>query len=177
MKALLTTLVLMAAMTLQAQTGKVQKESLEEESSYVKIGDTAPGFTYTDANGNKVTLSALKGKTILLSFWATWCGYCRKEMPLLQSKVWDKFKDNPNFVLLAIARGEDMEKVKSFSKKYGYTIPYLSDPTREIYDKYAKSIIPRNYIIDATGKVVYTSSGFNETEFDEMVKFLESRLK
>ena len=147
------------------------------ETSIVKLNQKAPEFSFTTTDGKTVSLSDYKGKVILANFFATWCGPCMKEMPYLQKEVWDTLKDNPNFVLLSFGRDHSQEEIDKFIKKKKYTFPIYADKGKGVYSHFANKYIPRNYVIDRTGTVVYTSFGFTTEEFDKMKQVLSELLK
>mgnify|MGYP006387113031 CR=1 FL=1 len=89
----------------------------------VKLGDVAPDFTCTLTDGKEVKLSDLRGKVVMLQFTASWCGVCRKEMPFIESDIWQKHKENPNFVLVGIDRDEPLDTVVEFGKSVNITYP------------------------------------------------------
>ena len=80
----------------------------------VKVGDMAPDFTIELTDGTKVTLSSLRGKLVMLQFTASWCGVCRKEMPFIESDIWQPNKERQDFVLIGIDRDEPLEKVQEY---------------------------------------------------------------
>lgn len=92
-----------------------------------QVGKLAPDFKFTDAEGKSVSLSDLRGKSIMLNFWATWCGPCKIEMPLIQELAHDKEKADKGLVLLTVNGGESAETVRGFMKKYGFSFPVLLD--------------------------------------------------
>lgn len=139
-------------------------------------GQQAPDFILKTDKGS-IHLSELKGKVVLINFFATWCGPCRAELPEVQSKIWNKYKSNPKFELLIIGRQHTQQEVNSFKAENKYTMPFYADPDRNIYSLFAKQYIPRNYLIDATGKVVFTSQGYTPEDFQNLLKALESLLK
>lgn len=133
--------VCLAALTsVSAQTADNQKELVEKADSngYVVFdGDKAPDFTVTLTDGRQLKLSDLRGKLVMIQFTASWCGVCRKEMPFIERDIWQRHKDNPNFVLIGIDRDEPLEKVVNFAKQTGVTYPLGLDPGANIYAKYA----------------------------------------
>jgi peroxiredoxin len=146
-------------------------EPLIEETSIVKIGDSAPDFTVEMLEGESIKLSDKKGKIVLLNFWATWCGPCMKEFEEIPDKIIRRFGDHADFVFLPISRGETKETVRKKIdqlKKNGISFPVGLDSERKIYDLYAKNYIPRNYLIDKNGKIVDMLVGYYEKKFDEM---------
>ena len=147
-----------------------------EATTLIKKGDKAPDFTVEMVSGEKITLSKLKGKVVLINFWATWCPPCRQEMTHVQKEIIDHFKGQ-DFVFLPISRGEKKEVVEAFREKQGYTFPMGLDPTQEIYKKYASNYIPRNFVVGKDGKVIYVSVGFEPAEFADMIKTIEAALK
>ena len=108
-------------------------------------------FTLTDLTGKSWTRSDLKGKVVIVNFWATWCPPCRKEMPDLEY-LYNKFKDQ-GFVILAIS-DEKEETVKEFITKNNYTYPVLLDPGRKVNEAYLMDGIPKSFIYDREGKMV-----------------------
>lgn len=128
--------------------------------------------------GEKFSLSEMKGKVIMLQFTASWCGVCRAEMPQIESDIWQKHKDNPNFVLLAIDRDEDASKILQAIKATGVTYPLAFDPDAEIFDKYAlhDSGITRNVLIDRNGNIVMRTRLYNKEEFAALVAKIDEML-
>ena len=132
-------------------------------------GAEAPDFTVEMIDGSKVTLSELRGKVVLLNFWATWCPPCREEPSHVQQQVIDRFAGE-EFVFLPISRGEERAAVEAFRAKTGYAFPMGLDTDETIYKRYATRFIPRNFLIDRTGRVVKATVGYDDEEFAELLR-------
>ena len=144
----------------------------------VRVGDIAPEMEMELTDGQKVKLSGLRGKVVMLQFTASWCGVCRKEMPFIESDIWQKHKTNPNFALYGIDRDEPVETVKAFAEKTGVTYPLALDPGADHFAKYAdrKAGITRNVLIDKEGKIVMLTRLYNEEEFAALCKKIDEML-
>ena len=144
----------------------------------VRVGDVAPEMELELTDGQKVKLSALRGKVVMLQFTASWCGVCRKEMPFIESDIWQKHKANPDFALYGIDRDEPVETVKDFAEKTGVTYPLALDPGADHFAKYAerKAGITRNVLINKEGKIVMLTRLFNEEEFSSLCKKIDEML-
>lgn len=151
--------------------------SAQDEFTLVKEGDTAPDFSITMEDGSVKKLSDLQGKVVWINFFADWCPPCREELPHLEKDVYQKFKQNENFEVLVIGREHDWTTVNKFKKENSYTLPFYPDPERDIFSKYAKQNIPRNFVIDKSGKIAVSSVGFKEDEFNEIVEHVDELLK
>lgn len=150
-----------------------------ENNYLVRVGDIAPDFTLKLTDGSDFTLSKNRGKVVMLQFTASWCGVCRKEMPFIEKDIWQKHKENPNFVLVGIDREEPLEEVKKFAESTGVTYPMALDSKADVFAMYAerKSGITRNILIDGEGRIVKLTRLFNETEFNSLVEMIDSMLK
>lgn len=155
---------------------KAQERPTQEQATLVKSGEVAPDFSVTMFDGSTVKLSDLKGKVVLLNFWATWCPPCRAELARVQKDIINRFKGKP-FVFLPVSRGDSREAVEAFRNKMGYTFPMGLDSDSTLYRKYAKTYIPRNFLIDKSGRVVKASVGYNAEEFDELIKLIDKTIK
>ena len=144
----------------------------------VRVGDVAPELDMELTDGQKVKLSDLRGKVVMLQFTASWCGVCRKEMPFIESDIWQKHKANPNFALYGVDRDEPVETVLAFAEKTGVTYPIALDPGADHFAKYAdrKAGITRNVLIDKEGKIVMLTRLYNEEEFAELCKKIDEML-
>lgn len=111
-------------------------------------------FTLSDLQGKSWNLKDLRGKVVLLNFWATWCPPCRKEMPDLEA-LYRKFKDQ-GFVVLAIS-DEDAAKVNPFLTERDITYPILLDPGRKVNEQFEIEGIPKSFVYDRAGKLVAQS--------------------
>ena len=144
----------------------------------VRVGDMAPDFEMELTDGQKVKLSSLRGKVVMLQFTASWCGVCRKEMPFIEKDIWQKHKDNQNFALYGIDRDEPLETVMAFVEKTGVTYPLALDPGADLFAKYAerKAGITRNVLVDKSGKIVMLTRLYNEEEFASLCKKIDEML-
>jgi peroxiredoxin/outer membrane lipoprotein-sorting protein len=133
--------------------------SLPEHSalSSTMIGMAAPDFTLPDTTGKQVSLSALRGKVVLLDFWASWCGPCRQAMPEIE-KLQSDFGDQ-GLVVLGLNSGESAEHVTQFAKQQGYTITLLVGAEPDTTGKYFLSAYPTTLLVDRQGHIVYRSEG------------------
>lgn len=154
-------------------------QAKDDRGYIVKIGDVPPDFTMELIDGKKVKLSDVKGKVVMLQFTASWCGVCRKEMSFIERDIWQKHKNNSDFVLWAIDRDEPLETVKKFTEATGVTYPIGLDPGADIFALYAdrQAGITRNIIVDKNGKIVMLTRLFDEKEFKEMVELIDRLLR
>ncbi len=139
-------------------------------------GTEAPDFTVEMIDGSKVALSELRGKVVLLNFWATWCPPCREELSHVQQQVIDRFAGE-EFVFLPISRGEERAAVEAFRAKTGYAFPIGLDTDETIYKRYATRFIPRNFLIDRTGRVVKATVGYDDEEFAELLRAADAEIQ
>lgn len=150
--------------------------AVESEGDRTKKGQTAPDFKVMSLDGELFKLSDMKGKVVMVNFFATWCGPCMKELPELEKQVWSRFK-NKNFKLISIGREHTVAELKKFQSKKKFSFPIAADPKRQIYSKYAEKYIPRNYIIDKDGKIIFQAKGFSQKELNEMMELIANALK
>lgn len=125
-------------------------KQLEDEDAMRQSAD----FTLLDLQGKSWNLRELKGKVVLVNFWATWCPPCRKEMPDLQA-LYDKYKDQ-GFLVLSIS-DEEPGKVAPFIAERKVTYPVLLDPGRKVNDAFVVDGIPKSFVYDREGKLVAQS--------------------
>lgn len=149
----------------------------EGDGTKNKVGDKAPAFKATTFDGKVIDSNALKGKVIMVNFFATWCPPCKKELPVLEKNVAEKYRNNSDFVLVVLGREHDMDEMKKYAEETGLKLPFAPDMERKIFDLYAEASIPRNVIIDKKGNISYQSIGYSEEEFAVLEKHLADLLK
>jgi len=136
--------------------------------SFLPVGSLAPDWTLKTPDGKEVSLRSLRGKVVLLDFWATWCGPCRMAMPDVQ-KLYEKYKDKP-VAVYGVCTWERGDPV-SFMKQKGYTYPILLQGD-EVAARYRVTGIPTFYLIDPEGKILLAYSGLsaeNARQVDELI--------
>ena len=146
-----------------------------EQTTIAKQGTVAPDFVVEMYDGTQIRLSELRGKVVLVNFWATWCPPCREELTRVQKDIVDRFAGK-DFVFIPISRGEEKQTVSAFRKRMGYTFSMGLDPDQKIFRRYATNYIPRNFLIDRDGKVVLASIGYDTKEFEHLLNTIEKTL-
>lgn len=174
------TYILVLCSAILASCSSSTKESAVEtdDGFIVKVGDEAPDFTVTTIDGEKYTLSEFRGKVVMLQFTASWCRVCREEMPFIESDIWQRHKQDENFVLLAIDRDEPAERVVQFVENIGITYPIAPDSESKVFTKYASAEagVTRNVLIGRDGKIIYLTRLYEEPKFKKFVAYIDSVL-
>ena len=159
----LVALVLGAWLVVQDQTNSAQANSAPAPAKSTAGRPAEPAaavdFALTSTDGKQVRLSELRGKTVLLNFWATWCPPCKAEMPDLQA-IYRENGDRHNFVVLAVDVEEQPDVVRDFVRQYGLSFPVLPDSDGRVSsNRYFIRTLPTSFIIDPSGNVRYQWSG------------------
>ena len=137
------------------------------------VGEAAPNFELQNLDGQSISLSSLKGKPVLVNFWATWCGPCVSEMPYLQ-EIHEDWSDS-GLMVLAINWGESASEVEQFLQAHNLSLPVLLDTKNVVAPKYGIRYIPTTFFIDKDGivrnKVIgaFPSKAAIESRLNEIV--------
>ncbi len=121
------------------------------------IGNLAPDFQLPDLDGQSISLSNLRGKPVLINFWATWCPPCRAEMPYLQ-EIFEEWSGK-SLVVLAINVGESHSKVEEFMQSNNLSLPVLLDIKQAVAIKYNIQFFPTTFFIDKDGIIQVKTIG------------------
>ena len=117
-----------------------------------KTGFLAPDFTLTSTDGETVKLSDLRGRPVILNFWATWCPPCRAEMPAIE-EAWQRYRAD-GLLILGVNQGESKGVVEGYARQeVGTTFPLLLDQTTEVGAIYGVRALPTTVFIDAEGRI------------------------
>ena len=134
------------------------------------VGSPAPEIVLKDLQGRDVKLSDLRGKIVLVNFWATWCKPCKEEMPAMQAS-YDNLRDK-GFVVLAVNELEDTARVAEHIRTHGHTFEVVMDHNNQVANMYGVVGLPASFLIDPQGIVRERISGslLTESRIEEMVK-------
>ena len=118
----------------------------------------APGFTLRSSDGKLVSLAQFKGDVVMINFWASWCGPCRQEMPLLDN-IYEQYKDM-GFTLLGVNVEPQASKANAWLKKTPVSYPFLYVPMSQVSQLYQVQAMPTTVIIDRKGIVRFVHNGY-----------------
>jgi peroxiredoxin len=118
----------------------------------------APAFTLADLDGRALSLASLRGQTVLIYFWATWCPYCQKELPTTVQELARRYRDR-RLVVLAVNMEEGRDKVRAWAKKHGISVPVLLDGAGEVSGDYRVTATPTAVLVDRDGRTVARAVG------------------
>lgn len=135
---------------------------LESVGAVPRVGDSTPDFEYTLADGTPVRLSELRGKKVIVNFWATWCAPCRLEMPTLQA-AHEQYGEE--LVVLGINLIESPNDIVPFGQEFGITFPLIANRSGDIRDAYGALSIPVTYFINSDGSVAERHLGVVDKQF------------
>ncbi len=128
------------------------------QNGALSTGSVPPNFEWTDSQGNTVSLASLKGKSVWINFWGTWCPPCRAEMPAME-KVYSKHKDDLVILGVSMAPRDDPSVVSDFLKQNRYSWTFIHDGDQELAMRYQAGSIPMSYFIGPDGTVRAASMG------------------
>ncbi|MDH4153874.1 MAG: TlpA family protein disulfide reductase [Nitrospira sp.] len=167
--------VLVMASVVGAQPPQSGKRS-PVERGVVQVGDEAPNFMLRDLAGNVVSLSQLRGKVVLLNFWATWCGPCRVEMPAMEQLY--RTVPRGEFEILAVSTDAQGAAVtRPFQKRMGFTFPILHDSEYRVGLAYGARTIPITFMVDRHGVVRQKIFGARDWDSPEARDLIQALMK
>ena len=136
-------------------------------------GGPAPDFTLTTQDGQTVSLSDLRGQVVMINFWATWCGPCRKEMPLLDA-IYQRY-NRLGFTLLGVNVEEDPSGADEYLAETPVSFPILYDRSNSVSKLYDVNAMPSTVIVDREGNVRFLHKGYQtgyENEYQDQIRAL-----
>jgi peroxiredoxin len=136
-------------------------------------GGPAPAFTLTTLEGQPGALSQYKGQVVMVNFWATWCGPCQQEMPLLD-QMYKKYKP-AGFTLIGVNVDKEAPPVKELMARKPVSFPVLLDPANQVSKAYHVDEMPSSVIIDRKGEIRYIHRGYkpgDENEYQDRIRQL-----
>lgn len=139
------------------------------------IKGKAPNFTLKSVDGSNQKLSEFRGQVVLLNFWASWCGPCRQEMPLLND-LHKKYK-KLGFTVMGVNVEEDSRKARKIVKEVGIKFPVLFDTENTVSSLYEVSAMPSTVIIDRSGNMRYLHKGYKPGDMSAYKKWVKKLIR
>lgn len=178
-------LLFFAMMLCVCPISAANENNLDEEvkqSTLVQVGQAAPDFTCKTTDNRTITLSALKGKVVVLYFFSTSVGTCITEMRHLEEEIFQKLRNREDFQLIAIGRGHSREELVKTGGENKLTFSLVPDPEQELYRRYFSKFVPRTVVVRRDGSIAYLASGSREslgiTDLQVVLQsVLESRMR
>lgn len=147
--------------------------ALDQKGSIPQAGQQAPEFSYTTIDGVEHKLSELKGRMVVLNFWATWCEPCKQEMPALD-RINDKYGDQ--IIVLGVNKLESTDTIAEFAASIGVKFPLISNPKGDIPELYGVRNLPTTYFILPDGQIgQWQPGGLNEDEMIGIIQKLQGK--
>lgn len=158
---------------------RVARDLKQKELAAQMLDKAAPAFALTDLQGQTVSLENLKGKVVIVDFWATWCGPCKASFPGMQKAV-NKYKDDPNVAFLFVDTWENAadkhKNAADFINGKGYNFRVLLDNDNKVVQSFEVSGIPTKFIVDRNGKIRFKSVGFSGND-DGLVEEISAMIE
>ena len=161
--------LLLGAFVATACSNSNQEVDAVNSPPAAKGGRLAPNFLLSDLDGNEIDLSNLRGKTVIVNFWATWCPPCREEMPDIES-LYQQYK-NQGVEVIGIGMMENENRVREFVQKGNYSWTFTIDTKGDVARNYRVVAIPTSFFIDSQGIIRSIHRGpMNTGDIEDNVK-------
>ena len=148
----------------------------KKEEKPAVTGNPAPDFTLKDLSGKEVRLSELRGKVVLLNFWATWCPPCRQEIPSMM--LLQKAMAGKPFQMLAVSEDAGgKEAIEGYFKESGTLLPALMDTEQAVGQRYGLTGVPETFVIDAKGVILKKVVGAMDWNDPGVIGYLNGLMK
>jgi peroxiredoxin len=129
---------------------------LDTSSTSLQVGNIAPDFSLQSSSDTTIKLSSLRGKVVMVNFWASWCGPCKDEMPAIQN-VFSKYSEN--LIILGVNDEDTVSTIRDFAKQFELTFPLLIDSTGSVSAQYGIRAYPSTFFVDRDGFIFHVVVG------------------
>jgi peroxiredoxin len=141
-----------------------------DEYSYLSPGDSFPGVEIELVESDEIITWGSEG-IILVNFFIVPCKHCRRMLEYIQEDIWPDFQESGGH-FVSVGRGHSKKEVKEFRDQGNYLVPFAADPDRSIYNQFARKKVPRNYLFDKDGQLLYQTRGFDLDQLSTLGKIL-----
>lgn len=128
----------------------------------LEAGERAPEIGLRDLNGREVTMASLRGKVVLVDFWASWCEPCAQEMPVLE-RLYTQYRGQ-GFTVVGVSIDRDVANARTFLGRHRVSFPIVHDGGQQVAGRYRPPRMPSSYIIDRSGVVRHVHGGFRASD-------------
>ena len=173
------TVLLVAALVIAGIVGFVFTTSLRPPDNGANAITSLSSVSKLDVierNGTKIDLSKLRGKIVVIHFWATWCPPCVEELPEL-NEFWAKFKSNPDIALYSVSVDDSWQTIDDFRKKTPFDLPLYRDPSAKTAHKFGTAKFPETYIANRNGRILYHLAQAIDWDSAEVTQNIEALLQ
>lgn len=146
----------------------------EPDGGNLSLNDNLPLFSVIMNNGEEISTQSLKGKIGVIMFFNTNCSDCQKELPVIQD-LWDIYKGDNDVMIVPISREEGIQEIIEYWTENNLTLPFSAQENRDIYSLFAKSIIPRIYISNSEGTIVFMSGDEDMPSLTLLIDTIEAQ--
>ncbi|WP_395718921.1 peroxiredoxin family protein [Prosthecobacter sp.] len=158
-------IIVLSALVLSAHCATADDLSQEvKAATLVSLYGKAPDFTCRTTDGREFQLSAMRGKVVLLYFFASSVPFSLTEMRYIEKEVFEKLRQRDDFAILGVARGHTREETVVMGGQNKLTFPLAADPKQELYGRYFTKFVPRTVVVRKNGTIAYLASGSKEYE-------------
>src|SRR5215510_2017966 len=161
----------------RVEPGALSSELLLREINVEPLNQSLSNFDFAvrDLQGKKINLRDLRGKVVLLNFWATWCPSCKFEMPSMDAR--HKELGNKGLVVLAVNVRESAEEVKAFFQEHGLSFPAVLDEDGDVFERFNVWSLPTTFIIGRKGELLGKVIGYRDWDSEQTIRFLKRLLE
>jgi thiol-disulfide isomerase/thioredoxin len=164
-------IVILAGLAVYRDSGNRDQQVVLPSEFAPKPGFLAPGFDLTALDGSSYKVGGNREKPLLLNFWASWCGPCEEEAPML-TEVYEKYKDRLDLYAVNVTGNDDFDQAKAFAERFKFGFPVLLDYKLDAVKLYRFQVIPTSFLINRNGVVVDVINLPDQKELEKKIRKL-----